>query len=268
MKTDLISYTAGLVLKQKRQIIKPQNDRVVSFDVDFGQKADVLALSSGISRFFSSKEALMERVKANPAIRKILDNAGLPFHINKRIIVNLREDHAKLAKNVAAGIIDYLPDSIKPRVNKIKILTALDGHDSGKAFLSITNKPAGLTPQERAKMELHSTLGYEVLKTAGIDPEVLQLIKYHHQNLKGTGYPAAGKDFVASYNLRVVNVADQYSALRAKRCYKPQVSAEDALKILRTEAEEGKIDKDVFWALEKYVKTQESKKLFPSKPQR
>lgn len=268
MKTGLISYTAGLVLKPKKQFLKPQNDKAVSGNVHFGQKTDIFVLSSGISRFFSSKEALMERVKANPAIRKILDSADLPFHINKRIIASLRIDHAKTAKNVAAGIIDYLPDNIKTRVNKTKILTALDCHDSGKAFLSITNKPEKLTPQERAKMELHPTLGYEILKTAGVDPEVLYLVKYHHQNLKGTGYPAADKDFVSSYNLRVLNIADQYSALRAKRCYKPQMSSEEALQTLRKEVEEGKIDQDVFGALEKYVDAQESKKLFPSKSQR
>ena len=59
-------------------------------------------------------------------------------------------------------------------------------HDLGKVLIpsKILNKPAKLNFKERKIMNIHSTLGYELLKTQHLPTETLSLIKYHHQNLK------------------------------------------------------------------------------------
>ena len=48
-------------------------------------------------------------------------------------------------------------------------------------------------------MNIHSTLGYELLKTQNIKEETLDLVKYHHQNLKHSGYPRL---VAVSYSIR------------------------------------------------------------------
>ena len=55
------------------------------------------------------------------------------------------------------------------------------------------NKKGKLDADEREIMELHSELGYELLKDKGLSEETLNLIRYHHQNLNKTGYPAMAK---------------------------------------------------------------------------
>ena len=80
------------------------------------------------------------------------------------------------------------------------------------------------------------------------------MIKYHHQNKKGTGYPAI-KNTLNGFDLNteIVSVADKYSALTEKRAYKAPMDAEKALELIRKDVDEGRINPRVYRALEGYV---------------
>ena len=89
-------------------------------------------------------------------------------------------------------------------------------------------------------MNMHSTLGYELLKTQGINEEILDLVKYHHQNLKHSGYPAINaKDNVQDIGVQIISTADKYSALREARVYRRKLSKIESLLILYKEVLEG-----------------------------
>ena len=129
-------------------------------------------------------------------------------------------------------------------------------HDYGKVLIpkEILNKKGELTPKERSIIELHSELGYELLKQqGGISEEVLNLIKFHHQKPDGSGYPQ--KDSMFEYNLssQILEVADMYSALTEERAYHKACTKEEALKIIYKEVENGNISQEVFDALKKSV---------------
>ena len=57
-------------------------------------------------------------------------------------------------------------------------------HDYVKVLIpdNVLNKVSRLDNQEREIMNLHSELGYEILKNTDIDTRTLHLSKYHHQN--------------------------------------------------------------------------------------
>ena len=103
-------------------------------------------------------------------------------------------------------------------------------------------------------MNIHSTLGYELLKTQNIKSETLELVKYHHQNMQATGYPLliTGKE-PSDIGVQIISTADKYSALREARVYRHKLSRIDSLMILYKEVREGKIHKEVFNALVAYV---------------
>jgi HD-GYP domain-containing protein (c-di-GMP phosphodiesterase class II) len=71
-------------------------------------------------------------------------------------------------------------------------------HDLGKIGIPdhILNKPGQLTPDERAVIETHPELGYEMASTAPSLAEVLPVILHHHERVDGRGYPhgLAGAD--------------------------------------------------------------------------
>lgn len=108
-------------------------------------------------------------------------------------------------------------------------------HDIGKARipLSILDKPGRLEPLEEEIMKRHPVIGYELLKDlAGVDPEVLDGVRHHHEYLDGSGYPdalAAGK---ISDLVRLLTISDIFAALIERRSYRSPMPREDAYKIV------------------------------------
>lgn len=121
-------------------------------------------------------------------------------------------------------------------------------HDIGKIGIpnSILNKPGPLTPEERKVMETHSTLGYQIglplKENLGL---ALQVIRYHHEKLDGSGYPDGLSADEIPVVAKIVGVVDIYDALITDRPYRKGMPREKAFSILTEEASAGKIDKDV-----------------------
>ena len=171
--------------------------------------------------------------------------------------------------NIAATHIDVLQklghnivaicDIEKAKAETIKEASML--HDLGKVLIpaKILNKPARLNKKEREIMNIHSTLGYELLKTQRINEETLDLVKYHHQNLSHTGYPALNCDHNPSdIGVQIISTADKYSALREARVYRRKLSRIESLLILYKEVREEKILPEVYNALVEYAKIYDS----------
>jgi len=107
-------------------------------------------------------------------------------------------------------------------------------HDIGKSAIPdhILNKPGKLDPDERARMEAHTTIGAETLQevarryrfATGFLQMAVDLARHHHERWDGAGYPdrLAGEDIPLA--ARLLAVCDVYDALRSKRAYKPPLS--------------------------------------------
>ncbi|HDH06412.1 MAG TPA: response regulator [Nitrospirae bacterium] len=121
-------------------------------------------------------------------------------------------------------------------------------HDIGKIGVpeDILNKPGPLTPGERAVMKKHAYIGYKIClplkRTLG---SALDIIRYHHEKLDGSGFPDGLKGEEISIEARVMAVVDIYDALVSDRPYRKAISKREALDILLREADEGKLDKRI-----------------------
>jgi putative two-component system response regulator len=121
-------------------------------------------------------------------------------------------------------------------------------HDIGKIQVpdSILNKPGPLTPEEREIMESHSDAGYRIClplkKTLG---SALDVIRYHHEKLDGSGYPDGLKGDDVPMVARIMTVVDIYDALVTDRPYRKGMTREGGLKILNGMVKEGKLDAEV-----------------------
>jgi putative two-component system response regulator len=121
-------------------------------------------------------------------------------------------------------------------------------HDIGKIGIpnAILNKPGPLTPEERKIMETHSILGYQIglplKENLGL---ALQVIRYHHEKLDGSGYPDGLIADEIPMVAKIVGVVDIYDALITDRPYRKGMPREKAFSILKEEAAAEKIDKDV-----------------------
>ena len=121
----------------------------------------------------------------------------------------------------------------KPDIKRLGIAATL--HDIGKARipLSILDKPGRLDPGEEEIMRSHPVIGYELLKgLPGITPEILDGVRHHHEYLDGSGYPDGLTASKISDLVRLLTIADIFAALIERRPYRPEMSRQEAYKVL------------------------------------
>ncbi len=203
------------------------------------------------------KAILKRMIELNPSIKKILGDYKIKPTIDTKTLRELAGGHMNDTCKVAVGIYSILSENLKRKISEKTIKEASMLHDLGKVLIpsKILNKPARLNKKEREIMNIHSTLGYELLKTQKINRETLDLVKYHHQNLKQSGYPALNCDHNPSdIGVQIISTADKYSALREARVYRRKLSRIESLLILYREVREGKILPEVYNALVEYAK--------------
>ncbi len=201
------------------------------------------------------KYAVKRMMALNPSIKGLLKQYKIKPEIDTKTLKELSNGHMNETCNIAEGVLSQLSESLKIGLNQTIIKEAAMLHDLGKVLIpsKILNKPAKLNVKEREIMNIHSTLGYELLKTQNISNETLELIKYHHQNLKHSGYPAIENSISSDIAVQIVSISDKYSALREARVYRRRLNRLEALLILYKEVREGKILPEIYNALVKYA---------------
>ena len=113
-------------------------------------------------------------------------------------------------------------------VQAIKAASLL--HDVGKLAIPehILNKPGELTPAEYEMMKRHAPIGADILSAIDFPYPVAPIVRHHHENWDGTGYPdgLAGEDI--PIGARILSVVDCYDALTSDRPYRPRLSHDRA----------------------------------------
>ncbi len=110
-------------------------------------------------------------------------------------------------------------------------------HDVGKIGIpdTVLLKPGPLDDEERRQVEQHAEIGHRLLAGAGTGLLELaaEIALTHHERYDGTGYPRrlAGEEIPLAG--RITAVADVFDALTNDRVYRPALSTEDALAIIR-----------------------------------
>ncbi len=107
-------------------------------------------------------------------------------------------------------------------------------HDMGKLAVPeyILNKPGPLTASEFEKMKLHASVGADILSAIDFPYPVVPIVRHHHENWDGRGYPDGLKGSEIPIGARILSVVDCFDALTSDRPYRPRLSDGEALKIL------------------------------------
>lgn len=125
-------------------------------------------------------------------------------------------------------------------------------HDLGKIAipLNILESTGRLSDEEMKIMKAHVRITEMILEGV-VDDAVLQIAVRHHEKLDGTGYHKGLKAEDLTLPQQIIAVADILSALYGKRSYKEPFSKEKILEIMNSDAERGKINKNVVASLER-----------------
>jgi putative two-component system response regulator len=110
-------------------------------------------------------------------------------------------------------------------------------HDVGKIGIpdGILLKPGALTADERSRMQEHAEIGYRLLADSGIEllDVAARIARTHHEWIDGTGYPSGLAGEEIPIEGRITAVADVFDALLTDRPYRPALTVEETVEIIR-----------------------------------
>ena len=108
--------------------------------------------------------------------------------------------------------------------------TAAYMHDLGEVAMEreYMQRAGSLTDEERVDLARHPVIGEQEAARASADRDVQLLVRWHHENWNGCGYPDALSQNEIPLAARILRVADSYSSLTDARPFRPALSEEDA----------------------------------------
>ncbi|MDD5594948.1 MAG: HD domain-containing protein [Candidatus Omnitrophica bacterium] len=108
-------------------------------------------------------------------------------------------------------------------------------HDIGKLGIqeNILNKKENLTQEEWELIKKHPVIGEDILRPIMLNPDLLSIVRGHHERFDGKGYP----DKLSGDNIhlfaQILSVIDSYDAMTSSRAYRAAFSKEQAIEELK-----------------------------------
>ncbi len=141
--------------------------------------------------------------------------------------------HSIRVTDYSGMMLSQMPQIPKPEAEAI--LAAAHIHDLGKVGSrdGSLKKPGELTPEERAEIEQHATVGADIVSRLDAYKPSVPIIRHHHERWNGSGYPDKLAGEAIPLGARIIAVADAFDAMTSDRVYRAALSPEVAFSELR-----------------------------------
>jgi len=107
-------------------------------------------------------------------------------------------------------------------------------HDIGKLAVPphILNKPGPLTHAEFEKMKIHTVVGAQLLGRVDFPYPVIPIIRHHHEQWDGRGYPDRLSGEQIPITARIISVVDCFDSIREDRPFRRGMTLDEATALL------------------------------------
>ena len=107
-------------------------------------------------------------------------------------------------------------------------------HDIGKLAVPphILNKPGRLTSAEFEKMKIHTVVGAQILSRVEFPYPVVPIVRHHHEQWDGQGYPDRLKGEQIPITARIISVVDCFDSVREDRPFRRGMTTDEATALL------------------------------------
>jgi putative nucleotidyltransferase with HDIG domain len=103
-------------------------------------------------------------------------------------------------------------------------------HDIGKLAVPphILNKPGPLTHAEFEKMKIHTVVGAQILGRVDFPYPVIPIVRHHHEQWDGRGYPDRLRGEQIPITARIISVVDCFDSIREDRPFRRGMTLDEA----------------------------------------
>ena len=222
------------------------------------------AMEAIVNRFEVIKALRLNRIwQAGPAGNLSATGGSPPEGGDNRPDDGIREEMNKVEREMEADL------SFIQRINRSNFLSDEDlatleviasktyenlagnitPHISEKEMKHLSVRKGNLTAEEYESIQTHVELTHNIVKNIPFTKTLKNVPLFsatHHELLDGTGYPGGLKGDEIPLQSRILSVVDVFDALTAAdRPYRSAISPEKGGKILKAEAEAGRLDQDI-----------------------
>jgi putative nucleotidyltransferase with HDIG domain len=140
--------------------------------------------------------------------------------------------HAQRVQRYAAAL------AVEACISDRRMLEAINAaallHDIGKLGIPdrLLQKPGPLTPDEYTQVKQHAILGADILSAMAFPAPLAQIVRHHHENWDGTGYPDGLRGEAIPIGARVLAIVDCYDALTSDRPYRRSLPHDRAMAMM------------------------------------
>jgi putative nucleotidyltransferase with HDIG domain len=119
-----------------------------------------------------------------------------------------------------------------------RMLEAIDAaallHDIGKLGIpdQLLHKPGPLTAHEYDQVKQHAVIGADILSGVPFPGPLALIVRHHHENWDGSGYPDGLRGDAIPVGARVLAIVDCYDALTSDRPYRRSLSHDRAIAMI------------------------------------
>ena len=141
-------------------------------------------------------------------------------------------EHARRVQRYAVALAG------EANIRDQRMLEAIDGaallHDIGKLGIpdQLLHKPGPLTTAEYDQVKQHAIIGADILSAVSLAGPLALIVRHHHENWDGTGYPDGLRGDAIPLGARVLAIVDCYDALTSDRPYRRSLSHDRAIAMI------------------------------------
>lgn len=130
--------------------------------------------------------------------------------------------------------------------NQIYVASLL--HDVGKIGIpdAVLLKPGKLEEFEYELIQQHGTLSGKILEKMEHFKYLAPMVKHHHENYNGKGYPDRLKGKEIPLGARIISIVDVFDALTTRRIYRGAMPLEKAIAIMDSMQKNLKFDPEIY----------------------
>jgi len=184
------------------------------------------------------EEMALEKLSGLPGSEQRADFEGIYLQMARVLaqMVEMREPysrgHSERVALVANEIAIKLgcPDEL---IRNIQLAATV--HDIGKIVTPehVLFKPGHLTSADYSEIKRHPMATVDIIRHVDYFKDIIPLVESHHECYNGKGYPKKLTGENIPLGARILAVADAYDAMTCPRPYRPRLSNEQAVQVLK-----------------------------------